>query len=153
MNSSDILRRVRYTLNLDDATMIAIFKHADVTVTRSEVSNWLKREDDPDYKACSEKMLLGFLDGLITQRRGPKDGQKRRPDGELTNNMVLQKLRIALKLNSEEVLRILALTGFGLSAHELSAFFRKPGHKHYRRCLDQVLRNFLSGLQIEFRGH
>jgi hypothetical protein len=29
--------------------------------------------------------------------------------------------------------------------------FRKPGHKHYRRCEDQVLRNFLKGLQQRFR--
>lgn len=153
MNSSDILRRVRYSLDLDDGTMIAIFRHADVTVTRAEVSSWLKREDDPDFAACSEKMLHDFLDGLITHRRGPKDGPRRPLVGELTNNMVLQKLRIAFELTSDEVLQILALAGHELSAHELSAFFRKPGHKHYRRCLDQVLRNFLTGLQMEFRGH
>jgi len=35
--------------------------------------------------------------------------------------------------------------------HELSALFRKPGHKHYRPCQDQVLRRFLHGMQLAFR--
>jgi uncharacterized protein YehS (DUF1456 family) len=46
---------------------------------------------------------------------------------------------------------ILELAEFRLSKHELSAFFRKPGHKHYRECKDQILRNFLQGMQIKYR--
>jgi uncharacterized protein YehS (DUF1456 family) len=57
------------------------------------------------------------------------------------------KLKIALNLKAEDVLEILGLADFRLSKHELSAFFRKPGHKHYRECKDQILRNFLNGLQ------
>ena len=41
---------------------------------------------------------------------------------------------------------------FSLSKHELSAFFRKPEHKHYRKCKDQVLRYFLKGVQLKYRG-
>ncbi|MBV1932383.1 MAG: DUF1456 family protein, partial [Porticoccaceae bacterium] len=48
-------------------------------------------------------------------------------------------------------LAILDLVDFTLSKHELSAFFRKPGHKHHRPCHDQVLRNFLHGLQLKYR--
>jgi len=44
------------------------------------------------------------------------------------------------------------LADFRLSKHELSAFFRKPGHKNFRECNDQVLRKFLQGLQIQHRG-
>ena len=62
------------------------------------------------------------------------------------------KLKIALNLKSEDVLEILQLAEFQLSKHELSAFFRKPGHKHYRDCKDQVLRNFLKGLQMKYRN-
>ncbi|WP_413540186.1 DUF1456 family protein [Marinobacter sp. BSs20148] len=40
---------------------------------------------------------------------------------------------------------------FQLSNHELSALFRKPGNKNYRECKDQILRNFLLGLQRQVR--
>jgi len=43
------------------------------------------------------------------------------------------------------------LSDFRMSKHELSAFFRKPGHKHYRECKDQILRVFLKGLQMKYR--
>ena len=61
------------------------------------------------------------------------------------------KLKIALNMKAEDVLQTLSLAGFRLSKHELSAFFRKADHKHFRVCKDQVLRNFLQGLQIELR--
>ena len=50
-----------------------------------------------------------------------------------------------------DILAILSLADFSMSKHELSAFFRKPGHKHYRECKDQILRNFLGGLQHKMR--
>jgi hypothetical protein len=47
------------------------------------------------------------------------------------------------------MIRVLSLAGLQISKHELSAFFRKPGHKHYRECKNQMLHNFLKGLQLE----
>jgi uncharacterized protein YehS (DUF1456 family) len=70
---------------------------------------------------------------------------------KLNNNIILKKLKIALAFQAEDVLRVLSLAGFRLSQHELSAFFRKPDHKHHRQCKDQVIRNFLQGLQQELR--
>jgi len=43
------------------------------------------------------------------------------------------------------------LADFEISKGELSAFFRQKGHKNYRECGDQVIRNFLTGLTIRFR--
>ena len=43
------------------------------------------------------------------------------------------------------------LAEFRMSKHELSAFFRKKGHKHYRECKDQILRHFIKGIQVKFR--
>jgi hypothetical protein len=62
------------------------------------------------------------------------------------------KLKIALNLKAELVLEILASANFKLGMHVLSAFFRKPGHKHFRECKDQVLRNFLQGLAVKHRN-
>jgi uncharacterized protein YehS (DUF1456 family) len=56
-----------------------------------------------------------------------------------------------MNFKAEDVLEVLGSTGHLLSKHELSAFFRKQGHKHYRECKDQVLRNFLKGLQLKYR--
>ena len=61
------------------------------------------------------------------------------------------KLKIALNLKAEDVLEIMYLSDWRMSKHELSAFFRKPGHKHYRDCKNQILRNFLKGVQLKYR--
>jgi uncharacterized protein YehS (DUF1456 family) len=66
--------------------------------------------------------------------------------------MIFMKLKIALSLKAEDVMAILELADFKISKHELSAFFRKPDHKHYRDCKDQILRNFLKGLQLKYRN-
>ena len=151
MTNNDILRRLRYTFNFSDSKMIALFGLADHQVTREEISDWLKREDDPAYQTCNDMQLAIFLNGLINDRRGKKEGPQPAPEKRLTNNIIFKKLKIALNLKSEDVLDILELAPLRISKHELSAFFRKPGHKQYRDCKDQVLRNFLKGMQLKYR--
>ena len=151
MTNNDILRRMRYIFDIDDAKMIEIFSCADYQATREQVSGWLKKEEDPGYQQCSDTILAIFLNGLINDKRGKKEGAQHEPEKSLSNNMIFKKLKIALNLKAEEVLAILMRVDFPLSKHELSAFFRKPGHKHYRECKDQVLRNFLQGLQRKYR--
>ena len=152
MNNNDILRRIRFIFDYDDSKMISIFALCDHEVTRAELSDWLKKDDDPDFQACDDKTLATFLNGLIIEKRGKKEGDQPKPEKRMTNNLTFMKLKIALNLKAEDVLEILALADFSISKHELSAFFRKPGHKHFRACKDQVLRNFLNGLQIRHRG-
>ncbi|MDQ6993473.1 MAG: DUF1456 family protein [Mariprofundus sp.] len=151
MTNNDILRRIRYSFDFDDAKMIALFALADCSVTRTQISAWLKKDDDPALRLCSDCELAQFLNGLISDRRGKKEGAQPVPEQQLNNNTIFRKLKIALKLDDEGVLAILMLAGFTLSKHELSAFFRKPDHKHYRQCKDQVLRYFLTGLQLKYR--
>jgi len=151
VTNNDILRRIRYIFDFDDAGVINIFSLADLNVTRDEISGWLKKDDDPAIRNLSDKQLAIFLNGLINLKRGKKEGDQHSPENNLSNNIIFRKLKIALDLKAEEVLGILELSGFHLSNHELSAFFRKKGHKHYRECKDQVLRNFLQGLQLKYR--
>ena len=151
MTNNDILRRLRYILDLNDSMMIAVFGQADLEVDRRQISNWLKRDDDPDYQNCNDKQLAIFLNGLINHRRGKREGLQPKPETRLTNNIILRKLKIAFNLKSEDMLDIIDYAGLALSKHELSAFFRKPDHRHYRECKDQVLRNFLQGLQAKYR--
>ena len=124
----------------------------DHPVTQGQIGAWLKKEDDPAYQKCSDTQLAIFLNGLITDKRGKKEGPQPEPEQRLTNNIIFRKLKIALNLKAEDTLKILTLAGLYMSKHELSAFFRKPDHKHYRECKDQVLRNFLKGLQLKYRA-
>ena len=151
MTNNDILRRIRYTFDLSDSQMIAIFNQADHEVTREEISDWLKKDDDPAFKDCSDTRMAIFLNGFINKRRGKREGAQPEPETRLNNNIIFTKLKIALNLKAEEIIELLALAGFHIGKHELSAFFRRPDHKHYRECKDQILRNFLKGVQLKVR--
>lgn len=152
MDNNDVLRRIRYVFDYNDDKIIKIFDLADLEVTREEMSDWLKKEDDPAFQECSDLELATFLNGLISERRGKKEGKQPSPEQRINNNIIFRKLKIALDLKAEEVLEILKLADMDISKHELSAFFRKPGHKHYRNCMDQILRNFLNGVQLKYRN-
>jgi uncharacterized protein YehS (DUF1456 family) len=152
MTNNDVLRRLRYIFDYGDDRMIAIFGLGGRVVSRAEVSDWLKSDDAPSFAAIEDIDLAGFLDGLIVTHRGPRDGATRPPETRLTNNIVLTKLKIALSLRSEDILALLASVGFAASAHELSALARKPQHRSYRPCRDQLLRKLLQGLQLQHRG-
>ncbi len=153
MTNNDILRRLRYTFDFDDAQMISLFGLTELKVTREQVSNWMKPDDDPNYRKFTDNQLASFLNGLIIDMRGKKEGPLPEPENRLTNNQVFRKLKIALNLQSDGVMEILELGGGRMSNHELSAFFRKATHKNYRECKDQVLRNFLQGMQVMFRAN
>jgi uncharacterized protein YehS (DUF1456 family) len=92
-----------------------------------------------------------FLNGLIIEKRGKKEGPQPLPETKLNNNIIFRKLKIALNLKDVDVLDILSLVDLRISKHELSAFFRKPNQSQYRLCKDQILRNFLHGLQKKYR--
>ena len=151
MTNNDVLRRLRYTFDFSDDKVISIFASADLEVTRNEISNWLKKDDDPEFENLPDKKLATFLNGLINDQRGKREAEQPVPESKLSNNIIFRKIKIALNLEADDVLEILSLVGFNLSNHELSALFRKKGHKHYRECKDQILRNFLQGLQLKFR--
>ena len=153
MTNNDILRSIRYAFDFSDSKMVAIFGLANTQITREQISAWLKAEDDPEFQNCSDTQLASFLNGLIIERRGKKEGPQPVPESRLTNNIVFRKLKIALDLKAEDILEILALTDVQISKHELSAFFRNPNHKHYRQCKDQILRNFLKGVTFKYRGN
>ncbi len=70
----------------------------------------------------------------------------------MSNNEIFKKLRVALKLRDDEIVKILELVDFRITTTELSAFFRAEDHTNYKACGDQVLRNFLNGLVIHLRG-
>jgi len=151
MTNNDIIRRLRYTFDFNDDKMIALFALADEKVTRAQVSDWLKKEDDPEARAISDKMLATFLNGFINDRRGKRDGPPPAPEEDLSNNAIFRKLKIALNLKDIDIIDIFKLMDFPVSKHEISALFRHPDQKQYRVCKDQFLRVFMQGLNVKYR--
>lgn len=149
MTNNDILRRVRYIFNLDDNKMMSIFALAGLEVSRAKLSDWLKKEDDPAYINLPDHQLSYFLTGFIIKKRGKKEDGEIIIEKKLNNNIIFRKLKIALQFKDEDILEVLKLADLKVSKHELSAFFRNPTHDQYRPCNDQILRNFLMGLQLK----
>lgn len=154
MNNNDILRRVRYALDISNPGMIEIFKLSGCTLELPTLLKLLKKEEEEEFISCSNPLLSFFLDGLIIHKRGRRDpdtAELPKPDASLNNNAILKKLRIALDLKEDDMRAIMLLAGVTISKSELSALFRNKGHKHFKECGDQFLRNFLQGLTVRNR--
>ena len=152
MVNNDVLRSVRYMLNVDDAAITGMIQLAGYSIDQATTAALLKREDDSGYRECSDEVMTHFLNGLIIFKRGVKTDAAPPPsETPVTNNVVLKKLRVAFELQDSDMHEILASVGFGISKPELSALFRKVDHKNYRPCGDQLLRNFLAGLTMRIR--
>jgi len=111
MINNDILRKIRYTFEFSDTKMIELFGSAGLSVTRTQISNWLKKDDDPAYQYISDFQLASFLTGLINEKRGKSEGLQPVPENKLNNNIIFRKIRIALNLKDENILEILELAG------------------------------------------
>lgn len=160
MNNNDILIRLRYALDLKNNQMVDIFELGNLPISKLDVIAMLKKSNDDEQLACTNQQLDAFLNGLIIYKRGkqePKPGQIERgpvaiTNNESVNNILLKKLKIALKLTSEDMLDILEDADVFITKGELSAVLRKEGHKNYKECGDRYARNFLKGLAIQYRN-
>jgi uncharacterized protein YehS (DUF1456 family) len=174
MNNNDILIRIRYALDIKDIDMVEIFKLGGTKLTKEEIQKMLIKskednsdkssnkdgsEKDADMIRCNNSTLESFLNGFIIFKRGVQEQNPNQPakttqpiiNNGSVNNVVLKKMKIALALSSEDMLDILSEAGATVSKGELSAVFRKEGHKNYKECGDSYVRNFLKGLAIRYR--
>lgn len=149
MTNNDTLRSLRYALNIDDTKVAKAIALAGRPTTAAEVAGWLKREDEEGFLEMSDALLCRFLDGLIIDKRGPHpSGSAPEPLEFLSNNEILKKLRIALELKEDNVMAVFKNVEFVVTKAELGSFFRKEGHRNYRKCPEQVLRKFIKGLSV-----
>ena len=148
MTNNDILNHIRSTFSINDNTVIEIFVLADFTVTQEQLTAWFNSENGENLLITDTELAI-FLNGFINLKRGKRDGEQAKPEAHINNNMVFQKLRIALNLKAEDILQTLQCVDFHLSKHELSAFFRKPENKHYKECRDETLQLFLLGTKTQ----
>jgi uncharacterized protein YehS (DUF1456 family) len=152
MIQNDVLRSVRYMLDLADIKVVEVIGLAGLEVSKEDVKAFLSKEEDEGFVHCPDNVLAHFLDGLVTFKRGKDDSRPAQPvELPVTNNTVLKKLRVAFELKEDDMHAILKAVDFPVSKPELSALFRKAGHNNYRPCGDQLLRNFLKGLTLRVR--
>ena len=154
MINNDVLRSIRYMLDLSDGKIVEIAKLADANLVleKEQVHAFLRKEEEAGYAECNDSVLARFLDGLIFHLRGRDENVPPRPlERRITNNLVLKKLRVAFELRDEDMHQVFESADFPVTKPELSAVFRVPGHKHFRACGDQMLRNFLKGLTRRVR--
>ncbi|ERK17200.1 MAG: DUF1456 family protein [Pantoea sp.] len=149
MTNNDVLRSVRYMLDLSDSKVVEIFALAGSDVPLEDVQAWLKKDDDAAYRPCPDVLMGYFLNGLIFHRRGKsEDAPAPSIERRMNNNIFLKKLRIAFALKTTDIPEVLLKANFKVSQAEIGAIFRNPDHKNYRECGDQILRNFLKGLTL-----
>jgi uncharacterized protein YehS (DUF1456 family) len=154
VTNNDILRRFRYALDISNPKMLEIFSLSGHELDQDALLSLLKKEDEEGYLECSNTLLDGFLDGLIILKRGLREGappEPAKPGGELINNVILRKLRIALEMRDDDMIAVMQLAGVTVTKSELGALFRSRGHKNYKKCGDQFLRSFLKGLANRYR--
>ena len=46
MTNNDILRRLRFTFDLNDDKVMDLFRSGGIEATRAEISDWMKKEED-----------------------------------------------------------------------------------------------------------
>jgi len=147
LKTNDILYKIQKALNLSQEEMLEAYKLANYKMEATHLDSLLKRRQEEGSKLCSYEELGVFLDGLVILKRGPNP-KKKNDDKvvELTNNLILKKLRIALELKEAETEIIFSLGEAELSKQQLASLFRKEGHKNFKECSDELLMAFLDGM-------
>jgi len=147
VNTNEILYRIQQALNLTTEEILEAYKLEAYPMEASHLESLLKRRQDQGFMLCSYEELGVFLDGLVTLKRGPSPKKANNDEIiELTNNLILKKLRIALELKEAETEIIFGLADVELSKQQLASLFRKEGHKNFKVCSNELLMAFLEGL-------
>ncbi len=131
--------------------MLDMFQSGGIELKLFDVKAMLYKDDDEQFREATHRELAGFLNGLINLKRGKREGAQPEPEDILTNNIVLRKFKIAMNWQDDDILETLMLGDMRFGKHELSALFRKPTHRHYRLCKDQLIRKLLIGMHIRYR--
>jgi len=145
-STNEILYRIQKALNLSTEEMLESYALVKYKIDSAHLSSLLSKHQDKGYKLCSYEELGMFLDGLVILKRGPSPKESNNETVELTNNLILKKLRIALKLKEEETEIIFGLAEVELTKQQLASLFRKETHKNFKPCSDELLMAFLEGL-------
>ncbi|CAA6800147.1 MAG: Unknown protein [uncultured Sulfurovum sp.] len=147
MQTNDILFKLKTALSLENEQIIEAYKLADFEMTEERLVSIMKRRQDKGFEEATFEELGVFLDGLVLLKRGPSDKVANEDDVvELTNNLILKKVRVAMELKEPELVILFALAEVTLTKRQIGSLFRKEGTKNFKACSDELLNAFLEGL-------
>ena len=147
MQINDILFKIKTALSLKSSEIVKAYSLVEYNMTEERINNILKRRQDEGYEEATYEELGLFLDGLVILKRG-ENPKKTESDEvvELSNNLILKKLRVAMNLKESELVIIFALAEVTLTKRHIGAFFRKEGGKNFKPASDELLMAFIEGL-------
>lgn len=147
MHINDILFKIKTALSLDNETIIKAYTLVEYEMSQERLTDILKKRQDKGYAEATYEELGLFLDGLILLKRGKASTTKDEDEVfELTNNLILKKLRVALELKEAELIILFALAEVTITKRQIGSLFRKEGGKNFKACSDELLLSFLEGL-------
>jgi len=147
MQINDILFRITKALSLTTDDLVKLYALAEYDISEERIESILKRRQDKEYKEAGYEDLGLFLDGLVLFKRGISDRVAKEDDVvDLTNNLIMKKLRVALELKEPELVIIFALADTALTKRQIGALFRKEGTKNFKSASDELLMAFIEGL-------
>lgn len=147
MQPNDVLFKIKKALSLDTEEMIKAYALADFEMTEERLLSIMKRRQDKGYEEATYEELGVFLDGFVLLKRGPSDKIANDDEVvELTNNLILKKIRVAMELKEPELMILFGLADVELTKRQISYLFRKEGTKNFKRCSGELLDAFLEGL-------
>jgi len=147
MKINDILFKIKTALSLKNSEIVKAYSLVEYTMTEERLNNVLKRRQDQGYEEANYEELGLFLDGLVLLKRG-ENSKKVESDEvvELTNNLILKKLRVAMNLKESDLVIVFALAEVVLNKRQIGSLFRKEGGKNFKACSDELLFAFIEGL-------
>ena len=147
MQINDILFKIKTALSLDNEAIIKAYTLVEYEMSQERLTDILKKRQDKGYAEATYEELGLFLDGLILLKRGKASSTKDEDEVfELTNNLILKKLRVALELKEAELVILFALAEVTITKRQIGSLFRKEGGKNFKACSDELLLSFLEGL-------
>ena len=147
MQINDILFKIKTALSLDEEMIIKAYALVEYEMSQDRLINILKKHQDKGYEEATYEELGLFLDGLVLLKRGVNANPKNEEETiELTNNLILKKLRVALELKEAELVILFALASVTITKRQIGSLFRKEGGKNFKPCSDELLLSFLEGL-------
>ena len=147
MKINDILFKIKTALSLENRAICDAYALVGYEMSQERLKNILKKHQDKGYEEATYEELGLFLDGLVLLKRGESNTpQKDDEVVELTNNLILKKLRVALELKEPELVIVFALAEITITKRQIGSLFRKEGGKNFKPCSDELLMGFLEGL-------
>ncbi len=147
MKTSVVITALKDALNLSRPQILSLYNLVSYPMSKERLDGILKNPSNKRSITATYEELGLFLDALILHKRKESPNSTDSDEEiELTNNLILKKIRVALNLKEYEIAIIFELVDFKISKSKIKNLFRSPKHPKYIECDDKTLLAFLEGL-------